>query len=86
MPPEGSASKLPSYNNDSPEIVTGIAAEFIHYLRFAGKATESDKKTMSLCKLFEKMAEPHLAKLRKAREEKRKAKQLKQQLREIGHL
>lgn len=69
---EGDISKLSGYQNDSPEVVSGMIAEFLHYYKNVKKPTESDKKTFALCKEFEQIATPYLIRAQKARERKRK--------------
>lgn len=63
---------------DKPEVITGMAAEFLHYYRLVttdphdkGKRLEpsrSDMRTFAWCKAFEEVAAPHLKKLQFARE------------------
>lgn len=67
QPKEGSQTKLPSYNNDSPEVVSGVIAEFLHYYKNVEKPTATDRKTIALCKQFEIAAEPYLGKLKEMR-------------------
>ena len=71
---EGASTKVMGYQNDSPEIVSGMIAEFLYYFKNVEKPTESNKKTFALCKEFERIATPYLRKVQKVREEKRKQK------------
>lgn len=77
-PREGSLTKLPSYNYDSPEVVSGVIAEFLHYYKNVAEPTATDRKTMALCKQFEIAAEPYLGKLKEARRRKQLEKNRKE--------
>jgi hypothetical protein len=73
---------------DYPEVITGLAAEFLHYYRLVTtdpsdenkkvEPSQSDKRTFALCKEFEKSAERHLKKLRFARVDKKERKEEQQ--------
>jgi hypothetical protein len=59
--------------NDSPEIIRGIIAEFIHYYKHVVTPTKTDEKTLALCKEFEKVSAPY-RKRYKERPKRRKAR------------
>lgn len=66
-----------SYWNDNPERITGIIAEFLHFIKNVEKPTASDRKTLLLCKQFEKEAHPDLRNMRKARAKNKKIRKRK---------
>lgn len=55
------------FQNDNPELITGVAAEFLHYWKLVEVPTQSDRRTFALCKRFEEAAAPYLQGMRKAR-------------------
>lgn len=77
------------FQKDTPEIITGVAAEFLYYYTLAYplpedkktpkiKPTKSDERTMRLCKQFEAKAAPYLGQLRYERERKQEEREEKQ--------
>lgn len=62
------------FQNDNPEMITGVAAEFLHYFKLVSP-TEADKRTFRLCKRFEEKAAPYLSKLYHERERSRSEKE-----------
>lgn len=74
------------FQGDNPEVITGIAAEFLHYhslAKAAGTLTETDRRTFRFCKKFESAAAPYLTKLRKERERGKQEKEEKRQMEKI---
>ncbi len=55
------------FQNDAPEVICGLTAEFIHYWKNVKRKTLSDRTLMRQCKAFEKKAAPYLEKLRRRR-------------------
>jgi hypothetical protein len=53
--------------NDSPEVIRGIIAEFLHYYKCVVTPTRSDAKTFALCKEFERVSEPYRKDYKKKR-------------------
>ncbi len=45
--------------NDSPEVVRGVIAEFLHYYKHVVTPTKTDAKTFALCKEFERVSDPY---------------------------
>lgn len=45
--------------NDSPEVVRGIIAEFLHYYNHVVTPTKTDAKTFALCKAFEQASDKY---------------------------
>jgi hypothetical protein len=45
--------------NESPEVIRGIIAEFLHYYKQVVIPTKTDAKTFALCKEFERVSEPY---------------------------
>lgn len=66
--------KIVSYWNDSPEVISGLIAEFLYYYKRVLIPTKTDERTMLLCRKFETVASPYLSKLRYARNKKQDQK------------
>ena len=47
------------FQRDDPEVIRGLVAEFIYYLRNVEEPTESDKKTLAKCKEFQRVSDRH---------------------------
>lgn len=47
------------FQNDSPEVVRGLAAEFLYYYKLVDNPTKTDEKTFVLCKAFEQASEKY---------------------------
>ena len=66
---------------DRPEVVTGLAAEFLHYYALVTtdpkdrsrriRPNPTDRRTYLLCKKFEKVYGPYLARMQYAREDRK---------------
>ena len=47
------------YWNDSPEVIRGVIAEFLHYYKHVVIPTKTDAKTFAMCREFEQVSEPY---------------------------
>lgn len=63
----------PELHNDSPEVIRGIMAEFLHYYKHVERRTKSDLRLFGLCKMFEKASEKYMKPLKKKKGKKRKS-------------
>jgi hypothetical protein len=57
------------WQNDSPEVISGLIAEFIYYWKNVEVKTASDIKLMNRCKEFEEEASPRMKEMRERRKE-----------------
>lgn len=55
------------FQRDDPEVIRGLIAEFIYYIRCALVPTETDKKTLALCKKFERGSDTYRKHYKKER-------------------